>query len=248
MKLYLVGGTVRDSLLGLPPSKDLDFAVEAKSFSAMRDALLGMGLVVWQEREQFGTLRGKLPLGVFDPSEDFGGLLRHLSDRGYIDADFTLCRTEATYTDNRHPDSVTPADILTDLSRRDFTVNAIAIAQNGVMVDPHGGVLDCASRALKTVGAANERFREDPLRLLRAIRFAVTRGLVPNWATLNALDAYAPLLRKLPHERVREELNKAFRYDSWSTMEWLTIDARGVGYTLTHHFPNLRLTLTSEKP
>ena len=127
IKLYLVGGTIRDKLMGLPHSNDLDFAVEAKSFAEMKEYLVeNYGLHPWLEREQFGTIRGnvdKNKLAAFH-------LYLPDTNNGRINADFTLCRKDGFYSDSRHPDSIEPATIYGDLARRDFTINALAVDED----------------------------------------------------------------------------------------------------------------------
>lgn len=230
-RLFLTGGAVRDHLLNLPPSKDVDFAVEADSYDAMLTHLKERGLRVWQERPEFVTVRGQLPLRVLGK---FGGILAH-RDGLTVDADFTLCREETMYSDHRHPDKVTPADIHTDLKRRDFTVNAIAVHEDGMFLDPWGGVQACRERVLSCVGDANDRFNEDPLRMLRALRFAVTKKLRISTQVRDALRNPDHLhhLRQVPAERMHYELLRAFQHSTDQTL--LTLE----------EFPFLMLTLFS---
>lgn len=254
MKLYLVGGTVRRHMLGLAATGDLDFAVEAASYEDMVSDLHGRELRVWQERPEFVTVRGQMPV---DRLLGFGDMVRKDTywpmiggKRRYaVDADFTLCRAEAQYSDRRHPDSVTPCRILEDLSRRDFTVNAVAVREDGTWVDPHGGRADAAWHTLRCVGNTRQRMEEDPLRLLRAVRFSVTEGLEPCDALLDAMNNYSlvELLSTLPHERVREELHKAMRHDWWLTMHTLMSRAPAIGAALQDHFPGLWFKPTTEE-
>lgn len=192
-KVYRVGGTVRDELLGMKP-KDIDYAVDSPSFDAMRDMITEMGGKIFQEREQFGCIRANVP--------------------GLGPADFTLCRKEGFYSDSRHPDSVSRGSILDDLARRDFTVNAIAIdVESGDIVDPHDGRADLKARVLRAVGNPMDRMREDPLRALRAVRFASTKGLVIEPKLKKALKDPEVLksMKRLPAERMYNELESMFR-------------------------------------
>lgn len=242
MKLYLVGGTVRRHMLNLPASKDFDFAVEAPSFGEMVAGLLDRGVTVFLSRPEFVTVRGHMPV----TRTSFSGLLR-TSDR--VVADFTLCRAETMYSDRRHPDTVTPTTLDQDLSRRDFTVNAVAVAEDGEWIDQHGGVNDAFTRTLRCVGRARQRMMEDPLRMLRAVRFAVTDGLYMDADLKEALrDHYlADHLTTLPVERIREELHTALRHDWRNTMIHLLCDAPILGDTLSRYYPNLWLKPTTEE-
>jgi tRNA nucleotidyltransferase/poly(A) polymerase len=252
VKLYLVGGAVRRHLLGLPATSDFDFAVEAESYEAMRDELVSRYNVrVWQERPAFVCVRGQVSLDMLG---EFGGLLSttpgftRINSRVFVDADFTLCRAETQYSDRRHPDSVTPCSVLEDLSRRDFTVNAVAVREDGQWVDPHNGRADAADHTLRCVGNTRQRMLEDPLRLMRAVRFGVTERLHHDLNLKRALTdpELVDLLPTLPVERVREELGKALASNWRKTMLYLMVDAPILAYTLHHNYPNLWLKATTE--
>ena len=245
MKLYLVGGQVRDHMMGTRPGKDFDFAVEADSYDEMRAGLIAAGVHIWQERPQFVTIRGRIPLP--DPTS-FGNLVQRFSRDNSVDADFTLCRAEAQYSDGRHPDKVTPSTLIVDLSRRDFTVNAVAVSEDGTMIDPFGGQHDADRRILKCVGFATSRFFEDPLRMLRAIRFAVRYKMILDKDIVECLESSmaAALLQSLPVERVREELGKALSHDWLHTITMLTHTARPISESLARNFPTLWLKATTE--
>jgi len=146
MKLYQVGGSVRDILL-TPNSipKDIDYAVEAESFEEMRETLIGRGFQIFLEKSEFLIIRAKCPR------------TNHVYD-------FSMCREDGVYSDARHPDTVTPCSIYTDLSRRDFTINAIAIDEDNQILDPHKGQEDIDTMTLRCVGVARDRLREDSLR------------------------------------------------------------------------------------
>ncbi len=204
-KFYQVGGSVRDELLGLK-SKDIDYAVECASFDAMRKAILERGGEIFLETPQYLTIRAKVPsLGA---------------------CDFVLCRKDGEYQDGRRPEGVEPGTILDDLARRDFTMNALAKGENGVLLDPHGGQEDIAKKVIKCVGDTRERFSEDGLRMIRAIRFAITKGFWISNDIHNCLvdePFYKVRLSGVSPERVREELIRCFKHDTIRTLYILGI-------------------------
>ncbi|SDN86113.1 tRNA nucleotidyltransferase (CCA-adding enzyme) [Paenibacillus sp. yr247] len=179
---YLVGGCVRDAVLGRP-IKDFDIATSALPEQVMscfpRTAPTGL---------QHGTVTVILPQGTYE---------------------VTTFRKEAEYEGFRRPASVEYiSDLTEDLKRRDFTMNAMAMDGAGVVLDPFAGQKDLASGVLRCVGTAEERFGEDALRMLRCIRFASTYDLLVEQSTWQALLAQAPLLRHIAMERVRSELQR----------------------------------------
>lgn len=200
MNFYKVGGCVRDEILGVQ-SKDIDYSVEAPSYAAMRDHIAKHGRI-YLEQEQFFTIRAKM---------------------NGIDADFVLCRKERDYSDGRRPDMVEIGTLDDDLARRDFTMNAIAQREDGSHYDPHDGITDIKRKMIRCVGVAEERFREDSLRTLRALRFAITKDFTLDSEIkkcLNNVDLL-DLLANVSEERVREELNKAFKHDTLKTLYML---------------------------
>ncbi|WP_230632942.1 CCA tRNA nucleotidyltransferase [Paenibacillus athensensis] len=179
---YLVGGCVRDYVLGRP-IKDVDITTSARPEQVMavfaRTAPTGLA---------HGTVTVILPEGVYE---------------------VTTFRAEAEYTDHRRPASVAYiSDLNEDLKRRDFTMNAMALSARGELLDPFGGRADAAAGLLRCVGQASERFGEDALRMLRCVRFAAAYGLRVEEQTWQALLAQAPLLRHVAMERVRSELER----------------------------------------
>lgn len=243
-KMYLVGGAVRNHLLGLPV-KDYDFAVRADSYEEMKVILEdNYELISYKEDPSYVTIRGLVRL----PSGSFGGIIPSPKDLAFtkVAADFTLCRAETMYADRRHPSTVTPTDLLTDLSRRDFTMNAIAVTSDGVEIDPYNGELDLLNGVLRCVGDPAARMEEDPLRLLRAIRFMVTLGLRRDYKLSAVMDDSFTHdhIRHLPLERIREELDRAAKHDSWALIDAL----RGTGMwrTLKRYFPDLWFKPTQE--
>ncbi len=156
---YLVGGTVRDALLDrLDPKSDLDFATRARP-DEVETIVRGWADHVWLQGQQFGTVGCQL---------------------GDTTMEITTFRAEVYRPESRKPEVVYADDVATDLSRRDFTVNAMAIRlPEPELVDPHGGVGDLATRTLRTPLAPEISFLDDPLRMLRAARFVAGFGLVP---------------------------------------------------------------------
>ena len=181
---YAVGGCVRDSLLGLTPH-DYDLCTNATPKDTAR---LFSQYTLGRSGEKHGTI------GVVIGQEVF---------------EITTFRTEGGYQDSRHPDWVRfVSHIEEDLSRRDFTVNAMAYNPTRGYVDPFGGQQDLQNHILRTVGDPEARFSEDALRILRGVRFAVRFALTPEIETLRAMKTQAPLMDNLARERVFEELCK----------------------------------------
>ena len=181
---YIVGGCVRDSLLGLEPN-DYDMCTNALPeeteaiFSDRRLVLAG---------KKHGTV------GVITS----GGVV-----------EITTFRTEGNYADNRHPEWVSfVPSIEEDLARRDFTVNAMAYSPTRGFRDPFGGQGDLETHTLRAVGDPVRRFHEDSLRILRGARFSAKYRLIPEKSTLNAMVALRHLMDNLARERVFEELCK----------------------------------------
>jgi len=209
-RIFEVGGCVRDAMLGVP-TKDVDFAVEAESFDAMRAWIQDQGFHIWQERPEFLTIRASVAK-------------THPLRERTKDADFVLCRSDSEGSDGRRPDSVQPASILADLERRDFTINAMAIdCETGVLLDPHGGQEDLARKVLRFVGDPQVRIQEDALRILRALRFAHTKGFTLAGETARAVfsDEAIAMLATLPLERFVGEVEKVLQHDLRSGMEWV---------------------------
>lgn len=202
MNIFLVGGAVRDEIMGVP-SKDMDFSVEAESFEAMKQGILDRGGKIFQEKPEFFTIRANMP--------------------GIKGADFVLCRKDGPSTDGRRPDFVESGTIMDDLARRDFTMNAMAKAPDGRIIDPFGGQQDIHDRIIRCVGSAEDRLSEDALRGLRAIRFAVTKGFWIHFETRNFIETrpFAELLSSVSKERQREEMEKMFAFDTVKSLKWL---------------------------
>ena len=180
---YLVGGCVRDLLRGVEP-EDYDMTSDALPEEVM--ALFGA------DAHPTGLLHGTVTLV-----------------RGGWVVEHTTERCDGVYRDSRHPESVTfTKDIQEDLSRRDFTVNAIALSGDGELIDPFGGQEDLRAGILRCVGAPERRFTEDALRILRLLRFSSTLGFAADAASACAARGHRDGLRAIAHERVYAELGK----------------------------------------
>jgi len=181
---YVVGGCVRDACLGLTP-QDYDMCTSALP-EQTEEVFRGRRLVLAGKKH--GTV------GV-------------VTDTGVVE--ITTFRREGSYRDNRHPDWVKfVSDVESDLARRDFTVNAMAYSPSRGYADPFGGREDLKKGILRAVGDPETRFREDSLRILRGVRFAVRYGLTVDGATERAMFSQAHLMDNLARERVFDELCK----------------------------------------
>lgn len=138
--------------------------------------------------------------------------IRHGTVTVFLDgaqAEVTTFRTEGVYLDGRHPSEVRFVRTLAeDLSRRDFTINAMAMDADGNVTDLFGGRDDLARRCIRCVGDPEKRFREDALRMLRAYRFSAQLGFALDAATAGAVERCAPLAAALSMERIRDEMEK----------------------------------------
>ena len=187
----MVGGAVRDLILG-KKTKDIDYSVEAPSFEAMIDHIKAMGATIWKEFPEFFTARGKL---------------------NGVDVDFVLCRKDGAYRDNRRPDEVVIGTLHDDLARRDFTMNAIAIdLETGKYIDPFNGEMHLRAGLIEVVGSV-DRLREDPLRIMRALRFSSTHGFMMSERVREFIRDEFELLANISRERVKDEMNKMFSHN-----------------------------------
>lgn len=200
--VHMVGGVIRDEILGIP-SNDIDFAVEAPSYENMRNFIAERGKI-YLETPEFFTIRAH----IYDMNGWHG------------DADFVLCRKEGKYTDGRRPDVVEIGDIYDDLSRRDFTMDAISHMVYPVVsdkyYDPFKGIHDLQRRRIRCVGNPRERMAEDALRMMRAVRFSVTKqmDLDVNIKSILKNARYLELLRdNISVNRKMVELTKMFKFN-----------------------------------
>ncbi len=185
---YLVGGCVRDLFLGREP-KDWDVTTNAKPEDIVR-----IFEKTFYENE-YGTV------GVVDET---------VSDKTLQIIEVTPYRKEGQYTDKRRPDFVSfEATLEDDLARRDFTINAVALdCEKNVVVDPFSGRTDMQKGIIRTVGEAEDRFEEDGLRIMRAVRIYSELGFKIDPQTKEALIKKAPLLEHIAKERIRDEFSR----------------------------------------
>lgn len=222
---YEVGGCVRDAAMGVS-TKDVDYTVVGPGYQALINELDARGfdrfLPLDVDPEPEASLRCREALTV---RARFPKSMTHFQGRDIrgLTADFVLARKEGTYSDGRHPDDVQPGTLMDDLRRRDFTMNAMAVDFAGGLIDPFDGLQDIKDRIIRCVGKPEDRFREDALRALRAIRFAVTKRMALDGAVRDALASewLPPLLTSVSVERRAQELLKAFRHDTMDTLLWL---------------------------
>jgi poly(A) polymerase len=199
-ELYLVGGVVRDLLLGLIRA-DLDCATSAEPALTKQLGAQAGPDATYTVGEQFGTVGF-----VFEPD---------VPDQERVVVEVTTYRSEVYPTPDRRPAVTHGVDLTADLARRDFTINAIALDPvDGALVDPFGGVADLHRRTIVAVGNALERFNEDPLRVLRAARFAAQLGFEIDPSTLAAMQVAGPQLARVSSERIAAELNRLLVADA----------------------------------
>lgn len=221
-RLYLVGGTVRDLLAGAPTGEiDFDFTTDARP-DAIKKVLKGWADAVWTQGEKFGTIGAKK------------------GDRPY---EITTHRAEAYHEDSRKPEVEFSDQVEADLSRRDFTINAMALeltAESPVLVDPYGGAVDLATRVLRTPLAPEVSFSDDPLRMLRAARFLARFNATPAPELVDAVKEMAPRLAIVSAERIRDELDKLITLPHPTAGLWFAIDS-GLADQFLPELPSMRL-------
>ena len=187
---FAVGGCVRDSILGRTPN-DWDICTAALP-------------------EETGA--------VFAGYRTIDTGMKHGTCTVLMDGEpleITTYRIDGNYSDGRHPDRVWfSRDLREDLARRDFTVNAMAVDRKGRLVDPFGGRADLAAQLIRAVGKPEDRFREDALRIIRALRFAAVLGFRIEEETADAVRSMAALCRGTSRERIFIELTKLLMGDS----------------------------------
>lgn len=207
-RLYLVGGIIRDTLLGrVRDDLDLDFTTDARP-EEVKTILASMGkrggvTALWLQGEKFGTIGATI---------------------NGRPCEITTHRAESYQPDSRKPDVEFSTDIEADLSRRDFTVNSLALLLPDVtLIDPFGGAADLANGVLRTPLSAAVSFTDDPLRMMRAARFISGFGLQPTVELLEAVETYGDRLTIVSAERIRGELDKLMTLPSPSAGLWFLV-------------------------
>ena len=209
---YIVGGCVRDILMGIAPH-DYDITTSAlpHEIKSLFEKTIDTGI----KHGTVTVIKENIPIEI------------------------TTFRTEGAYSDNRRPDNIEfVKDLKKDLSRRDFTVNAICYNENVGFIDLFGGMEDIKNRTLKAVGNPEERYKEDALRILRLYRFAATLNFKIEKKTHNDALACSSLIKNVSRERIAEELKKAILGDNISALESL-INTNAFDFISVHSCDNL---------
>jgi poly(A) polymerase len=217
-KFYEVGGKVRDEILGLQ-SKDVDYVAVPNDnlLEKYQDAYeMFVVLETYLNNEKFEiflstpdcfTIRAKFPKG-----HKYQGV-----------ADFVMARKEIGYVPNTRTPIVKPGTLYDDLERRDFTLNALAKDEDGTIIDHFNGMEDLKNGILRTPLPTKVTFNDDPLRILRAIRFSITKGFnIPGTMAITMESYnYEEKMGVVSVERIREELFKCFKHDTIQTLRVL---------------------------
>jgi len=213
-QIFKVGGCVRDGILGID-SKDIDFTFVLDNLDKTVDEGFDI-MTQWLEYKEFTiflstpemfTIRAKFPKG--DPNE---GLV----------ADFVLARKEVGYKEGTRQPILELGTLEDDLVRRDFTLNALAISQDGNLIDLFGGQEDLRKGLLRTPLDAHITMMDDPLRFLRALRFSITKGFTIHSDIIAAMtqpEILEKLEKVVSAERIREEAFKMMKADTVKTLE-----------------------------
>ena len=217
-ELYLVGGTVRDALLGRP-SPDVDLTTSATPDQILA-VVRGWADGVWLQGVHFGTV------GV---------------RKGDFRLELTTYRSEVYRADSRKPEVTFGRSIEEDLARRDFTINAMAVRlPDGRFIDPFSGLADLAHRRLRTPGEPARSFEEDPLRMLRAARFAAQLEVAPTPEITRVIEQQRRRLRIVSAERIRDELSKLLLGQAPGKGLWLVVQT-GLAEEFLPELPALAL-------
>ncbi|MGI9032323.1 MAG: CCA tRNA nucleotidyltransferase [Acidimicrobiales bacterium] len=219
-RLYLVGGSVRDAILGRPLEEvDLDFTTDARPDEIER--VVGPWAdSLWTQGKRFGTIGAIV------------GGRRH---------EITTHRAEAYTPESRKPEVEFADQVEADLSRRDFTVNAMALALPGMeLVDPFGGVTDLAAHRLRTPLSPEDSFGDDPLRMLRAARFMAGYDLVPEPGLAAAVRSMSERIEIVSAERIRGELDRLLVLERPAPGLWFMVET-GLAAQFLPELPALAL-------
>ena len=229
-RLYLVGGTVRDLLIGRGDAGNVDqFDFDATTNARpdeIKAIIDGWADAMWTQGERFGTIGAKKAGRVYE---------------------ITTHRAEAYSPDSRKPEVRFADAIEADLSRRDFTVNAMALELTGdspALIDPFNGAADLIARELRTPLSPEESFSDDPLRMLRAARFIAALNLTPEPGLVAAVNAMAERLDIVSRERVQAELDRLIVLEHPTAGLWFLVDT-GLA---NHFFPELPAMSLEQDP
>ena len=210
-RLYLVGGVVRDTILGRARNgadgiADIDFTTDAIPDEILSIVRSANPEAIWTQGQRFGTIGAQ-----------FGGAKYEI----------TTHRGEAYHEDSRQPSVVFSTDVEADLARRDFTINAMALSLPDLrLVDPFDGAADLFARRLRTPLAPEVSFSDDPLRMLRAARFIAGFAMVPDEELVEAVRVLRSRLEIVSPERIRDELDKLMVVATPSAGLWFLVETR----------------------
>jgi len=218
-RLYLVGGSLRDAILGHPFAPDLDFTTDARP-DDIEAVVNGWAGAVWDQGRRFGTI------GIKKDGRTY---------------EITTHRAEAYSPDSRKPDVQFSDAVEADLSRRDFTVNAMALSlPDAELIDPFGGIEDLAAYRLRTPLSPVESFTDDPLRMLRAARFISGYHFLPDDELVTAVKSLRGRLEIVSPERIRAELDKLLVVESPEAGLWFLVNT-GLAEEFLPELPALAL-------
>lgn len=217
MKIFEVGGCVRDELLGLE-SKDIDFTVVLDDTSLSVDEgwdkmlkwLKSEGFELFLETKDCFTVRGKFPKGH--------------KNEGLV-GDFVMSRKEVGVIPGTRKPILELGTLEDDLMRRDFTVNSLCKDEDGKIIDLFEGVYDLRTKVLRTPLDPMITLLDDPLRMLRGLRFSITKGFIIDsklWNSMLDSRVLDKLKEVVSHERMREEITKMMKHDTIKSLELLS--------------------------
>jgi tRNA nucleotidyltransferase/poly(A) polymerase len=216
-KIFKVGGSVRDELLGVD-SKDIDFTfvldnldqTVEEGFESMTDWLTREGFGIFLSTPDCFTIRAKFPKGH--------------KNEGLV-ADFVMARKEVGYKPGTRQPILELGTIEDDLIRRDFTLNSLAISEDGTLIDLFGGVSDLKDGILRTPLDPRVTMMDDPLRILRCLRFSITKGFEIDdsiFVAMSQPEILEKLRTTVSVERIRDEVFKMMKHDTISSIRLLT--------------------------
>jgi poly(A) polymerase len=217
-QIFKVGGCVRDKFLGVD-SKDIDFTfvldeldqTVEQGFQIMTEWMTERGFEIFLSTPDCFTIRARFP-----KDHQFNGMV----------ADFVMARKEVGYVEGTRRPILELGTLHDDLLRRDFTVNAIAESVDGEIIDPFGGVADLKLGILRTPLPAEQTMMDDPLRILRALRFQITKGFSIHediWMAMAQPEILEKLKTTVSAERIRDEVFKMMKQDTPMTIKVLSL-------------------------